>query len=52
MEWYEKLDKIRDSVCDEAIILAMGNFFNGDQMNDFCEELITNYGLEDEFEND
>ena len=52
MEWYKKLEKVREFVCDEKIITAMGNYFNSDQMEDFCEELITNYGLEDEFKND
>lgn len=50
MEWYEKLEKIREFVFDEEIITAMGNYFNSDQMDDFCEQMITNFDLECEFE--
>lgn len=49
MEWYEKLEKLREYICDEEIITAMGNFFNSDQMDEFCEELIINNDLESEF---
>lgn len=49
MEWYEKLEKIREFVSDEAIITAMGNYFNSDQMEDFCNELIINNDLDSEF---
>ena len=42
MDWYEKLEKIREFVCDEEIITAMGNYFNSDQMEDFVNELIIN----------
>lgn len=50
MEWYEKLEKIRDFVSDDDIITAMGNYFNSDQLNDFCEQMITDFDLESEFE--
>lgn len=50
MEWYEKLEKIREFVSDEAIITAIGNYFNSDQMNDFCEQMIIDFELESEFE--
>lgn len=49
MEWYEKLEKVREFVCDEEIITAMGNYFNSDQMEDFVNELIINYDLDSEF---
>lgn len=50
MDWYEKLEKIREFVSDEEIITAMGNYFNSDDMNDFCEQMIVDYDLENEFE--
>lgn len=49
MEWYEKLEKLRDFISDEEIITAMGNYFNSDQMEDFANELIINYDLDSEF---
>lgn len=52
MEWYEKLEKIRNYILDESIIEAMGNYFNSDQMEDFCDELIINNDLDSEFPED
>ena len=52
MEWYEKLEKIREFVSDEQIITDMGNYFNSDQMEDFVNELIINYDLDSEFPED
>lgn len=52
MEWYEKLEKIREYVSDNNIITAMGNYFNSDQMEDFVNELIINYDLDSEFSED
>ena len=52
MDWYEKLEKVREFVCDEEIITAMGNYFNSDQMEDFVNELIINYDLDSEFPDD
>ena len=52
MSWYEKLEKVREFVCDEEIITAMGNYFNSDQMEDFVNELIINYDLDSEFPED
>ena len=49
MEWYEKLEQIREFICDEEIITAMGNYFNSDQMDDFCDQLIIDNDLEEEF---
>lgn len=49
MEWYEKLEKIREFISDNEIIIAMGNYFNSDQMEDFCNELIINNDLDSEF---
>ena len=52
MEWYEKLEKLRDHISDADIITAMGNYFNSDQMDEFCNELIINNDLDSEFPED
>lgn len=52
MEWYEKLEKIRDHISDESIIEAMGNYFDSYQMEDFCNELIIDNDLDLEFSED
>lgn len=52
MEWYEKLEKIREFVSDDEIITAMGNYFNSDQMEEFVNELIINNDLDSEFPED
>ncbi len=52
MEWYEKFEKIRDYISDESIIEAMVNYFNSDQMEDFCNELIIDNDLDSEFSED
>lgn len=52
MEWYEKLEKIRDYISDESIIEAMGNYFDSYQIEDFCNELIIDNDLDLEFSED
>ena len=52
MKWYEKLEKIRDYISDESIIEAMENYFNSDQIEDFCNELIIDNDLDSEFSED
>lgn len=52
MEWYEKLEKIRDYISDESIIEAMGNYFDPYKMEDFCNELIIDNDLDSEFSED
>ena len=52
MEWYKKLEKIRDIISDESIIEAMGNYFDSRQMEDFCNELIIDNDLDSEFSED
>lgn len=52
MDWYEKFEKIREFLSDEIIIEAMQNYFNSDELNDFCDSMITDYDLESEFEDD
>ena len=50
MEWYEKFEKIRNVLTNDIIIEAMLNYFNDDELNDFCDSMITDYDLESEFE--
>lgn len=52
MEWCEKLEKLRDYISDESIIEAMGNYFDSQQMEDFCNELIIDNDLDSEFSED
>lgn len=52
MEWHEKLEKIRDYISDASIIEAMGNYFDSQQMEDFCNELIIDNDLDSEFSED
>ena len=50
MSWYEKFEKLRELIGDETMFCAICNYFNADQLNDFCEQTITDYDLENEFE--
>ena len=50
MEWYEKFEKIHNVLTNDIIIEAMLNYFNSDELNDFCDSMITDYDLESEFE--
>lgn len=52
MKWYEKLEKIREFISDTELLNAVGNYFDADQMNDFCEQMIIDFDLENEFEED
>ena len=49
MEWYDKFEKIREFLSDEIIISNVQNYFCSDDLDDFCNQLITDYDLEDEF---
>lgn len=49
MEWYDKFEKIREFLSDEIIISNVQDYFCSDDLDDFCNQLITDYDLEDEF---
>ena len=49
MEYWEKFEKIKDYLTNEIILENVLNYFTSDQINDFCDSLITDYDLEDEF---
>ena len=49
MEYWEKFEKIKDYLTNEIILENVLNYFSADEINDFCDSLITDYDLEDEF---
>ena len=49
MEWYDKFEKIREFLSDEIIISNVQSYFCSDDLEDFCNQLIIDYDLEDEF---
>ena len=50
MSWYEEFEKLRGLLGDETMFSAICNYFSSDQMSDFCNQVITDYDLENEFE--
>lgn len=50
MDWYEKFEKLKELIGDETMFCAITNYFSSDQIDDFCESLIVDYNLENEFE--
>jgi hypothetical protein len=51
MEWYDKLEKLREILGDKEMFIAVSNYFSSSQMEDFCDSVINEYDLESEFEN-
>ena len=49
MEPYEKLEKLVELLGYEEIITNVKNYFSYDDLNDFCESIISENDLEDEF---
>ena len=50
MDWYSKFEKLREIIGDDAIISNVQNYFCSDDLDDFCDQMITDYDLEYEFE--
>lgn len=49
MDWFDKFEKLREILGDDAIISDVQNYFCSDDLDDFCNQLITDYDLENEF---
>lgn len=52
MEYWEKFEKIKDYLTNEIILENVLNYFSADEINAFCDSLITDYDLEEEFNKD
>ena len=50
MEAFEKFKKLRDLIGDDSLFCEISNYFSSDELNDFCESVISEYDLENEFE--
>ena len=51
MEFWEKFEKLRAILGDETVLNSVLNYFSSDQINEFCNNTITIYDIENEFEN-
>ena len=50
MEYYEKFEKLREFLGDKIILENVLNYFDSDQIDEFCNSTATDYDCEDIFE--
>ena len=49
MDCYEKFEKLIELVGKDSLLIEIENYFSSDDINDFCDHVITHNDLEDEF---
>ena len=50
MNWFTKFNKLREHLGDDTLITEIINYFSSYDINEFCNYVIPNYDLEDEFD--
>lgn len=49
MEFWEKMERLRELVGDKAVLDELVQYLNSDEQNDFVDDYIRLYDLEDAF---
>lgn len=52
MDWFTKFNKLRKHLGDETVLTEIINYFSSYDINEFCNSVISDYDLEDEFDTD
>ena len=50
MEYYEKFEKLRETLGDKIVLENVLSYFNSDQIDEFCDSTATDYDYEYIFE--
>ena len=51
MEYWEKFKKLREILGDKTVLEEVVNYFNSDQIDEFCDSVATDYDIGNDLNN-